>query len=102
MWRYGPDWWGMMPYGGWTQMGWHMFFGPIFWILLLVLATMGIVRATRRSGGARDDAKTQPGTSQALTTLDERYARSEIGRDEYLEKKRDLQPGGASPPGNPE
>ena len=30
------------------------------------------------------------GRSDALSTLEERYARGEIQRDEYLEKKRDL------------
>ncbi|MHB0889587.1 SHOCT domain-containing protein, partial [Acidithiobacillus sp.] len=36
------------------------------------------------SANAADDGKT------ALKALGERYARGEIGREEYLEKKRDL------------
>ena len=81
---YGNEpWSGMMGWGGWMAP-----FGMIVWILILVLLIAGVVwlfRAiTSRSGdlvGRR---------SSALDVLEERYARGEIKRDEYLEKKRDL------------
>lgn len=75
---------GMMGYGGYG-----MFFGGLLWILILIgiiAAIMFLVRSlfSGRSVNAGDDGKT------ALKALGERYARGEIGREEYLEKKRDL------------
>ena len=88
----GPD---MM--GGWGP-GMMGAFG-LFWGLLCLLALVGIVggilflirgafacrhRHGCRSGLAGDEKVT------ALKLLDERYARGEIQRDEYLEKRGDL------------
>lgn len=64
--------WGMMPFGG------------FFWLLALVLI-IGVTVAIVRSA-----FKTRNGSSPALTALQERYAKGEIPRDEYLQKKKDL------------
>lgn len=73
---------GMMGWGGWMAP-----FGMIVWILILALLVAGIVwlfgALTRRSG---ESGRRAPG----LDVLEERYARGEINRDEYLEKKRDI------------
>jgi putative membrane protein len=77
-------------------MGWHwnngFMYGYggglmwIFWILLIVLAVVGIaaiVKPGERWGSA-------PREHSALDILKERYARGEIDRDEYEQKRRDL------------
>jgi len=84
--RYG-DWHpGMMD--GWG-MGW---FGGIFMIVLWILVIVGLVffikwlvQSTREVPGA----KSSP-TSRALHILEERYARGEIEKQEFQEKKKDL------------
>ena len=57
----------------------------LFWILLLVAVAWLVAIASRRAGGAgkKDDS--------ALEILEQRYARGEIDRDEYLQKRDDLQ-----------
>jgi putative membrane protein len=85
MWGYGPD-WGMM--GGWGG-GWGPF-GMIIWLLivaLIVAAVVWFIRSASRRG------MHPPGIGSRLPGLDvleERYARGEINRDEYLQKKRDI------------
>lgn len=87
--------WGHGPYGmfadGWSSMGWMMIFGGIFWIILIVLGVMVVVWIVRSpsSDAMRAHALSERGSS-ALSILEERYARGEIKREEYLEKKRDL------------
>lgn len=72
---------------GW---GWGMGFGMISIVLFWVLVILGIVILVKwiaaGSGGAdRMPAKT------ALDILKERYARGEIGREEFEQKKRDIE-----------
>jgi len=70
---------------GWHGMGWWWMlpFGH-FWLLVLLVVLVAVLfsRSTRHY---------PPHRSTALDLLEQRYARGEIGRDEYLEKKRDLQ-----------
>ena len=66
-----------------TDWGWHhgygMWFGSgLFLVVLIVLFVM----LTGRSE--------QKGSPSARDILDERYARGEIGREEYLQKLKDL------------
>lgn len=62
----------------------------IVWFVVLALviaAALWFVRSASRSG------QQPPGggrRSPGLDALDERYARGEINRDEYLEKKRGM------------
>ncbi len=71
--------------GGWT--GWFgMFLGLIFLIALIALAVW-FFRVPRWPGG---QAPVADRGSSALTILEERYARGEIDRDEFLKKKQDL------------
>ncbi|MDO8207383.1 MAG: SHOCT domain-containing protein [Gallionella sp.] len=75
--------WGhMSDYGwGWGGMGFGML---LFWGLLIAAIVM-LVKCSRGGGacGQRDKS--------ALDILKERYARGEIERDEFEQKKRDLQ-----------
>ena len=82
-WHMGP---GMM--GGWG-MGWFgMIFMAIFWGLIivgLVLLIKWLIQATKKGPEAVHSG------SRALEILKERYAMGEIGKEEFEEKKRDLQ-----------
>ena len=83
MWGYGPSW--MMGYGG----GWG-FMGGIFWIVILVAgiaAVVSLMRGRSRGDGYPPYEERPP---SALNILEQRYAKGEIQRDEYLQKKQDL------------
>ena len=75
------DGWGHM--GGW---GWGMaIFGWLFMTVVVVLVAWLIWSTTRRAElGGRT-------VSRAVELLDERYARGELDRDQYLEQRADLE-----------
>ena len=79
--------WG--PYGGgYGFMGWMPFMG-FFWLVILLLigaAVMGIFRGP----SAHDRSEKWERRSPGLAILEERYARGEINREEYLQKKSDI------------
>jgi putative membrane protein len=83
---------------GWNGTGWMMIFGGLFWLVLLALGVAGAVwlfSAARRRGRDVPMAKRN---YPPLEILEQRYARGEINREEYLEKKSDmLRPGEAAP-----
>jgi len=81
MWGYGP---GMMGYG--WGMGFSMLFGGIFWIVVVMIGVWAVAQLLR----SPDRAPAHEKRSSALDVLEERYARGEIGRDEYLQKKQDI------------
>lgn len=87
MWGYGPH--GMFDYGGWGS-GWMMLFGGIFWFIFLVLAVAAVVWFVRGPRFFDHHPSGFERRSVGLDVLEERYARGEIGRDEYLEKRRDI------------
>ena len=71
---------------GW---GWGMGFGMIGMALFWVLVILGIVVLVRRVGGS-SSSSSPPLSKTALDILNERYARGEIDKQEFEEKKRDL------------
>ena len=71
---------------GW---GWGMGFGMIGMALFWVLVILGIVVLVRRVGGSSSSPGPPP-SKTALDILKERYARGEIDKQEFEEKKRDL------------
>lgn len=73
---------GMMVSFGW---GWLM---PIFMIFFLILVIWAIVALA--SGATLSRADSSPRIESALEVLKKRYARGEVSKDEYEEKKRDL------------
>jgi len=82
-----------MTYGFWDMMnGWDYGFGlahMLFWLVLLIAIIVGVVWLVRSlSRSDRRDLLSH--RSAGLDVLEERYARGEISRDEYLEKKQDL------------
>ena len=75
-----PARWGHM--NGW---GWGMWlFGLVFMIAILGLVVWALLSAIR-GPGSRSNRR------GALDLLDERYARGEMEREEYLERRADLE-----------
>lgn len=61
-------------------------FGMGLWRILVFALLIGVAAvALRRTGGDKSAA-----AESARDVLDKRYARGEIGREEYEQKKRDL------------
>ena len=84
---------GWQGYGGWGMMsgfGWWWFM-PIFMIIFWGLVIWGIVALVRGLSAPRgsDSASSRP--DSALEVLKKRYARGEINKEEYEEKKKDLE-----------
>lgn len=83
--------------GGWGMMGHGMMGGysgmwlmPIFWILiigLVIWAIVALVRGLSQPSGS-NSSSTRP--DSALEILKSRYAKGEIGKEEYDEKRKDL------------
>ena len=68
-----------------------MWLGPIWmivWLAVLVAIIVGLVRWLSGLGG--DGRRSTP---TARDILDERYARGEIDREEYLKRKQDIASG---------
>ena len=77
----GP-WFGMMNgWSGFGLLGW--FFMIIFW-LLIILGVVALIRYLGSAGRSNDKEKAP------LEILKERYARGEIDKKEFEEKKKDL------------
>jgi putative membrane protein len=77
----------MMSNGVWGGgMGIWMLLGTAFWILLIVGIVLLVVWAIQKSKGA-GTGRTE---DSALEILKKRYARGEISKEEFEEKKRDL------------
>jgi len=74
---------------GWMMNGEGMGLGFIFWLMILAVIIAGavwFVRSQPLAGSQRSLERRSP----ALESLEERYARGEINREEYLQKKRDI------------
>lgn len=72
---------------GFWGMGW------IWWLLILIIILLVILFAVRRTGSNRSSTPGPGSTTQqksAREILEERYARGEIDKREYEEKKKDL------------
>jgi len=84
-WQYGG--WGMMGPGMMGGFGWGWFM-PIIMIVFWGLVIWGIVALVR--GLSRGDAGSSTQSDSALEILKRRYARGEITKREYEERKKDL------------
>jgi putative membrane protein len=87
-----PNWqqggYGMMGDGGWT---WMMFFGPLIMILFVATVVVLVAFALRwlTGHGTAGYAPAPPGRTP-LDILKERFARGEIDKAEYEERRRVL------------
>ena len=77
---YGPQWGMMGGYGG---------FGMIIWVVVLI-AIVALIAWLVRSPSSHGTHYLPPRRSSGLDVLEERYARGEINREEYLQKKKDI------------
>ena len=79
---------------GWGMMGSGMSFGwvfmPIFMILFWGLVIWGVVSLVRGLSGSRSSDSDSSRPDSALEVLKKRYARGEITKEEYEEKKKDI------------
>ncbi len=82
----------MMDYGMDWGMGWGWLWMLLFWLvpLLVVIALGAAAIKYLFSGGTRPGAAAHNERSRALELLEERYARGDINREEYLQKRDDL------------
>lgn len=82
-------WWG----NGWT-MGWGWFFGALVMIgfVLVIAAVIAAVLGRWNTGSDATRSPLERGSAAPtpLQILDERYARGEIGTEEYQERSRAL------------
>ena len=60
-----------------------MFFGMIFWVLILIGIIVLVVWAIQKSGANQSSS-----AESALDILKKRYAKGEIDREEFEERKR--------------
>jgi putative membrane protein len=70
--------------------GWGMGFGWFFMILFWALVILGIIAIVKWLAGSSGTSGT-PSSKTARQILEERYARGEIDREEFEQKKRDLE-----------
>lgn len=73
---------------GWGMGGYSMVFMVLFWVVLIagvVLLVRYLMTSTRGVSGTAKDER-----SNALDILKERYARGEIDKEEFEEKKKDI------------
>lgn len=77
-------------WGDWgPDSGWGMGFGMIGMALFWILVIAGIVALVGWTTGSGSSSSPPPGKTP-IDLLNERYARGEIDRREFEEKKRDL------------
>lgn len=81
---YGP--WRMHDWMGWGWGG--MFFGPLFMIFWIAVLVAVVVLVLRWLGAGSVGAG--PTSRTPREVLDERYARGEIDREEYMRRRQDI------------
>lgn len=69
--------------GGWSVLG---FLGMLFWWALIIIAIISLIRWSRREGSCG----THGHERSALEILKIRYAKGEIDKKEFEEKKKEL------------
>lgn len=77
----------MYYYGDW---GFQHFIGGMVSILFWVILIVGIIWLVRHMNGGTHTSCCGNNTSHALEILKERYAKGEIGKEEFDAKKNDL------------
>ncbi|MDH4266829.1 MAG: SHOCT domain-containing protein [Deltaproteobacteria bacterium] len=74
----------MFAYGGvWNGFHW-------WWLIPIALMLLCFLMMPRRGGCMMRKVRSPQAGESAREILDKRYARGEIGKEEYEEKKRDM------------
>lgn len=72
--------------------GWDWGMGGVFMILLMVVffaaIVVGIILLVRATAGRASTSSSSPTTP--LQVLEDRYARGDINREEFMQRKQDL------------
>ncbi|ADE14829.1 conserved hypothetical protein [Nitrosococcus halophilus Nc 4] len=76
--------------GDMDHFGWGMGFGWLFMLLFWILVILGVIALVKWLVSTSSNRDRRVGKT-ALEILKERYARGEIDREEFEQKKRDLQ-----------
>jgi putative membrane protein len=79
--------WGYMGDGNWWWWGFGALHMLVFWAVLIFVIVVAVKWLSGQSGARAPES----GGARALDILKERYARGEINKDEFEQKKRDLQ-----------
>lgn len=82
-----------MPYGcPWCDgmMGPGMFFWGLIWLFFLIFVIVGGIWIIQGAVRRRDFTERGGTSDRAIAILKERYARGEINKEEFEERKRDL------------
>jgi len=103
------DWWGIPFMGFWMLGIWLVFvfiaflvyqdankreMNGLLWLILIILPVIGIVFFVVYLVIREDKTLQQPTSKMTATQiLDERYAKGEITREEYQQKKNDMEQG---------
>ena len=93
------DWWDGVGMGwGFGLVG--LITMVLFWGAVIVGIVLVVRALTQQSAprGGQETGTSAPARPRALDLLEERYARGEIDREEFLERREDLG-GGSGPPG---
>jgi putative membrane protein len=80
--------WGYMGDGGWWWWGFGALHMLLFWCVLIFVIVVAVKWLSGTQGQHRPP---DSGGGRALDILKERYARGEINKEEFEQKKRDLQ-----------
>jgi len=76
------------PMGNWGHMMGYWYGGGLMWLILLALIGVGIYFLVQASKSKSSDSSI---TETPLEILKKRYARGEIDKEEFEQKKRDLE-----------
>ena len=68
--------------------GWFIGFGLLVWLAMVALVAVLVIVLVRRD--RRPSSGVQPPRSPSLGILEERYARGEISREEFIERRQVL------------
>ncbi|MEN2980457.1 SHOCT domain-containing protein [Tistrella bauzanensis] len=83
--------WSYGPYMMWDHGWWGMIFGPIMMIALVAIIVVAVALLVRWLGGAgHQQAPHLPPGKTALDILKERFARGEVDKQEFEERRRAL------------
>jgi putative membrane protein len=87
MWWHGMPASGAFGYGWWA---WHIIVVILVWVFLNALAVIALQRYLRPRAPDKNALAPEHSIVPPATILKERYARGEIGREEFIQKQRDL------------